>query len=155
MRSFAVLAAVGFAFSLVAVGLVTARGTPAGQATPRPEGSPLTSPVGSPVACPVDTLPGRLVSVPNDVTIQLTDEGFDPASIQTTNNSDLTIRLMNTGSRPHSFILEDFEVDIELAPGESKTITLEPVDLGDAVTHHFVSDAPGDVCMSGVLILYI
>lgn len=154
MRSFAVLTAV-LAFSLAALGLVTAQGRPVDQATPPPEGSPLASPVSSPAACPVDTLPGRLVSVPNDVTIHLTDEGFDPASIQTTNNSDVTIRLMNTGSSPHSFVLEDFEVDIELSPGQRETIRLQPVDLGDAVTHHFVSDAPGDVCMSGVLILYI
>lgn len=101
-------------------------------------------------------MPGRLVAVPNKVTIRLTDEGFDPSRIQATNNTDMNITLVNTRTRPHAFVLEDFEVevDVELAPDESETLIVTPKD-GDAVTHDFYSDAPGDECMQGALIFYI
>ncbi len=152
--------AVVLAFSVGALGLTVAQNAPPGETgTPPTEGLPSASPPGSPAAspaaCPEKTLPGRLVAVPNDVTIHLTDEGFDPGTIQTTNNTDLAVTLINTGNRPHAFVLEDFAVDVELAPGETETIRLRPVDGGDAVTHTFVSNAPGDECMRGVLIFYI
>ncbi len=156
MRRLLVPIIVVLAFSVGALGLTFAQNTSPGETgTPSTAGLPSASPAASPAACPTETLPGRLVAVPNDVTIHLTDEGFDPGTIQTTNNTDLAVTLVNTGTRPHAFVLEDFAVDVELAPGESETLSLRPVDGGDAVTHTFVSNAPGDECMRGVLILYI
>jgi Cupredoxin-like domain len=143
-------------FSVGALGFDVAQDAAPWEAgTPRPEGSPPASPAASPPACPEDSLPGRLVAVPNEVTIRLTDEGFDPGTIQTTNNTDLAVTLVNSGTRAHSFVLEDLGVDVELRPGESQSLALRPVDGGDAVTHTFYSDAPGDECMRGVLIFYI
>ena len=138
------------AFSLAAFGLAVAPTA----VTPR-AATPQASPAASPTACPTDTRPGRLVAVPNEVTIRLTDDGFDPGTIQTTNNTDLTVTLVNTGARPHSFVLEDFGIDVELPPGAKETLALRPIDGGDAVTHTFLSDAPGDECMRGLLIFYI
>ncbi len=127
-----------------------------GQAgTPGPERSPAASPVASPAACAGDAISGRLVAVPNKVTIELTDEGFEPGTIQTTNNADLAVTLINTGSRPHAFVLDDFDLRVELAPGEREELSLTPIDFGDAVTHYFHSDLPGDECMRGKLIFYI
>lgn len=122
--------------------------------TPRPERSGRASPAASPAACPEDAPAGRLVNVPNEATIRLTDEGFDPARIQTTNNTDLSLTLVNTGTRPHAFVLEDFDVHVELAPGETRTLSVTPTGA-DAAAHDFYSDAPGDECMRGALIFYI
>lgn len=148
-----IVAAFAFSLGTIFLGLafVVAPEPASGQrGTPGAEGSPQASPI----ACPGQPA-GRLVAVPNNVTIQLTDEGFDPGTIQTTNNTDLKVTLINTGSRPHAFVLEDFDVRVELDPGERETLSLTPVDLSDAVTHTFRSDLPGDECMRGKLIFYI
>jgi hypothetical protein len=105
--------------------------------------------------CSTSASPGRVVAVANDVTIELTDQGFDPAVIQATSGHDLAVTLVNTGARSHAFVLEFFEIDVELAPGETVTVTVAPGDRGDAVTYPFTSDAAGDECMQGMLVFYI
>lgn len=148
-------AVVALALWAIVLTVTMAQDTARGQtATPRSEGSVSASPAASPAACLEDALSGRLVAVPNKVTIQLTDEGFDPARIQATNNTDMSVTLVNTGTRPHAFVLEDFGVDVELAPDESETLVLT-LKGGDANSHDFYSDAPGDECMQGALIFYI
>jgi hypothetical protein len=154
MRRLLVPAALVLGLSLGAIALAQ-EASPRQAATPRPEGSPSASPAASPAVCPEDTLPGRLVAVPNEVTILLTDEGFDPGTIQTTNNADLTLTLFNTGTRAHSFVLKDLGVNVEISPGDSETLVLRPEDGGDAVTYPFYSDEPGDMCMRGALVFYI
>jgi hypothetical protein len=119
-----------------------------------PEATPAASPEATPV-CAADASSGRVVAVPNEVTIHLTDRGFDPATIQATSGHDLTITLINTGSRPHAFVLEYFGIDVSLAPGERETVAVSPGDRGDAVTYPFASDAPGDECMHGTLVFYV
>ena len=115
---------------------------------------PTASPEPTP-ACNAAASPGRVVAVANDVTIRLTDDGFDPAVIQATSGHDLTVTLVNTGSRPHAFVLEDFGIDVQLPPGASEAVTLHPGDRGDSVTYTFASDAPGDDCVRGMLVFYI
>ena len=95
------------------------------------------------------------MAVPGAVTIRLTDEGFDPATIQATSGHDLTVTLINEGSRLHAFVLEYFGIAVSLSPGERETIVVSPGDRGDAVSYPFVSDAPGDECMRGTLVFYI
>jgi hypothetical protein len=56
----------------------------------------------------------------------LTDEGFEPARIQTTNNVDLTITLVNSGTRPHAFVVDDFDIAVELAPGGDRRDHVTP-----------------------------
>ena len=124
------------------------------EGTPSHAGTAMASPAASPAACPEDAPPGRLVNVPNKVTIHLTDEGFEPARIQMTNNVDLTITLVNSGTRSHAFVVDDFDIAVELAPGESEEITVTPTG-DDAASHDFYSDAPGDECMRGAIIFYI
>jgi hypothetical protein len=119
-----------------------------------PAASPAASPAATP-ACPASASPGRVVAVPNEVTIRLTDQGFDPAVIQATSGHDLTVTLLNVGTRPHSFVLASFGIDVELAPGESESFTITPGDRGDAVSYTFVSDTPGDECMEGMLVFYV
>jgi hypothetical protein len=121
----------------------------------RPAASPAASPVAGSVACDEDAPRGRLVAVPNRVTIELTDSGFDPAIIQSTDNTTFDLTLVNTGTEPHSFVMEDFELRVELAPGESESIVLTPVDRGGADDHYFHGDLPGEECFQGKLVLYI
>ena len=132
---------------VVALALVSLVSAPyASQAQP---GTPQpASPPASPAATPVE----RLVSVNDKVTIELTDAGFNPSIIQATNGHDLTVTLVNTGSRRHAFQIDKLHVDVSLEPGERRTITITSPPLGDFT---IVSDAPGDEHMSGTLIFYI
>jgi plastocyanin len=130
------------AASLVAV---NARGQSAG--TPA-----AASPVASPQATPVASPTGRSVSVANSVTIQMSDGGFDPVYVESTNGHDLTITLVNTGTRAHAFRIDFYEVNVNLAPGEHKTIVIQSPSLGD---FPYYSDAPGDTGMKGLLVFYI
>lgn len=124
-------------------------------ATPAPQGATSeASPVAGSAAC--DDVPrGRLVAVPNRVTIELTDSGFDPAIIQSTDNTTFDLTLVNTGTQPHSFVMEDFDLRVELAPGESESFVLTPVDRGGADDHYFRGELPGEECFRGKLVLYI
>lgn len=94
----------------------------------------------------------RFVSVTDSVTIELTDEGFDPATVQATNGHDLKITLINNGSRAHAYQIDRLDVDVSLAPGEQKSIVIATPPLG---TFSVTSDAPGDEDFQGTLIFYI
>jgi uncharacterized cupredoxin-like copper-binding protein len=110
--------------------------------------SPVASPDGSSAATPV----GRSVSVANSVTINLGDAGFDPVYVESTNGHDLTITLVNTGTRQHAFRIDRYDINVRLAPGERKTIVIRSPSLGD---FPYYSDAPGDEGMKGNLTFYI
>lgn len=148
---------------LVIVLLVMLLGSPIGvigqDATPASDATPMATPAASPVAeaaaCDENAPMGRLVAVPNRVTIELTDEGFDPAIIQSTDNTTFDLTLINTGTQPHSFVMDDFDLRVELAPGESESVVLTPTDRGGADDHYFHGDLPGEECFRGNLILYI
>jgi hypothetical protein len=112
----------------------------------------VASPVASPNASPAATPVGRSVSVANSVTIELSDAGFDPVYVESTNGHDLTITLVNTGTRTHAFRIDRYEIDVILNPGEQKTIVIHSPSLGD---FPYYSDAPGDEGMKGMLVFYI
>jgi uncharacterized cupredoxin-like copper-binding protein len=119
------------------------------------ESAPDASPVaGSPAASPAATTPGarQSVSTAGKVTIYLTDQGFMPSYVESTNGHPLIITLVNSGTRPHAFRIDALGIAETLAPGETKTITIENPDLGDFT---YVSDAPGDEGMQGRLAFYI
>lgn len=129
------------ALTFVITGMVTG-GTMAGAT------NQAATPSASPQASPVT----RTVSVTDKVTIELTDEGFNPSVVQATNGHDLTITLVNTGSRDHAFQIERLKVQVSLNPGERRTIVIASPPLGDFT---YVSSAPGDEQWSGTLIFYI
>jgi len=113
------------------------------------QASPVASPAASPVASPVI---GRSVSVTDSVTITLYDGGFDPNFVQATNGHDLTITLINQGTKRHTFRIDRYRINVSLDPGERQTVTIQSPDLGDFT---FYSDAPGDEAMTGTLTFYI
>jgi len=82
----------------------------------------------------------------------LTDQGFSPSYVESTNGHPLTITLTNTGSRPHGFTMTRFDIDETVAPGETKTIVIAHPDLGD---FPYRSNAPCDDGMHGLLVFYI
>jgi uncharacterized cupredoxin-like copper-binding protein len=112
----------------------------------------VASPAASPNASPAATPTGRSVSVANSVTINHGDAGFDPVYVESTNGHDLTITLVNTGTRQHAFRIDRYEINVSLAPGEQKTIVIKSPSLGD---FPYYSDAPGDEGMEGNLTFYI
>ena len=116
--------------------------------------TPVVSP--EPIAdCGAHAVPGRIVAVVNEVTARLTDQGFDPAAVQATSGHDLTITLINVGSRPHTYVVDAFEIKVDLLPGAREQVVVSPGGRGDAVTYVVTSDAPGDDCFQGKLIFYV
>jgi len=112
------------------------------------QASPAASPNASPVATPI----GRSVSVANSVTIKMSDVGFDPVYVESTNGHDLTITVVNTGTRQHTFRIDRYDINVSLNPGEQKTVVIHSPSLGD---FPYYSDAPGDEGMKGMLVFYI
>lgn len=127
-------------------------GTPAAQGG---NASPVATPHG---ATPAASTPlsasaaGGSVSVAGDVTIELTDAGFTPDRVQSTNGHDMTLTLVNTGTRPHGFRIDRLGIDEHLQPGETTIVQISQPSLGDFV---YYSDAPGDETMRGELVFYI
>ncbi len=136
------LAAVHVASLLGGIAAVSAS-NPAGSSSGQ------ASPVASPAASPVI---GRSASVTGSVTILLYDGGFDPSFIQATNGHDLSITLINRGTRRHAFRIDHYQINVSLGPGERQTITIQSPDLGD---YSYYSDEPGDEGITGTLTFYI
>lgn len=137
---------------LVLVGAVIGEARWQRSAPAMPSASPIASPLASPFASPVASPTGRSVSVADSVTIHLHDGWFDPAYVEATNGHALTITLINDGSRHHAFRIDRYDVDVDLAPGERRTVVIESPTLGDFT---YYSDAPGDDGMIGELTFYI
>lgn len=142
------------ATTLVLVLGIASFGVDAEGGTP-PDSSPVVSasPCAESSASPEASTPGQqTVSTSGEVTIFLTDQGFAPSYVESTNGHPLTITLVNTGSRPHGFTIARFAIDEQVNPGATKTIVIEQPDLGD---FPYVSNALCDEGMQGLLVFYI
>jgi hypothetical protein len=147
-HTFAVILSLAAALAVIAA-VLSPVGNPRGAS-----GSPEASPAASPQASPVSLEGEGVAAVAATVTIELTDGGFVPHIIQATSGHDLTITLVNTGTRDHGFTIEEFDIDELLTPGETKTVVLRNP-LAHEVDVDYVSNAPGDDGMRGTLVLYI
>jgi hypothetical protein len=119
-----------------------------------PGATPAASPGASPVASPVAAVPQRPGAniIVGHVTVEITDTGFVPDHFESAVGRNVTINLVNSGSRPHNFTLAAFDIDIDLAPGETASAYIPLPDLGD---YHYTSDAAGDEAFSGTMIVFI
>lgn len=84
------------------------------------------------------------------VTLQVTavDNSFDPNTLSATAGSEVTVELANEGNNPHSFTIDDPEVDTGgVDGGESATVTFTMPDA--PVT--FYCTIHGEDTMSGTL----
>lgn len=117
---------------------------------------------GTPIATPAEPLPlytripvQEARNVVGRPTIELTDRGFIPSRFENAINQPITFTLVNTGSRPHTFTIDELAVDVLVQPGETKSLTIPtPPRLKRYV---YYSDTPEDraLGMSGIMTIFI
>lgn len=81
-----------------------------------------------------------------DLALELDNFYFEPTYIKAPGGATATIELHNEGAAPHTFTIDDLEVDEELQPDESKTIEVE---LGTETRYEFYCRFHGDQGMRG------
>ena len=62
--------------------------------------------------------------------IAATDFAFAPVTVEGAAGEELTITVSNTGDSPHTFTLEDQDIDEELQPGDETEVTVTMPDSG-------------------------
>ena len=131
-------------------------GTPGAEATPSRSASPSAATPQStqlPLYTPIPVNEAR--NVVGRLTIQLTDRGFIPSRFEQAINQPIDFTLVNTGTRRHTFTIDELDVDVALEPGETKTITIpSPRHLGH---YTYYSDTPEDraLGMTGIMTIFI
>lgn len=84
------------------------------------------------------------------VTLQVSavDNSFDPSSLSAPAASEVTVEVTNNGSNPHTFTIDDVEVDTStIAAGESATATFTMPETSIA----FYCAIHGESAMSGAI----
>src|SRR4051794_9574725 len=82
-----------------------------------PGASPAASPEGTPLPLYTPIPPSEARNAVGRVQIELTDRGFIPSRFESAINQDIVITLVNTGTRPHSFTIDELKVDELIPPG--------------------------------------
>ena len=149
---------------------VTARGQIIGGSVslvslPGHAGTLIASPAASPpaAASPSVTRPPLFtpiavqdgINVVGKLTMELTDRGFIPSRFECAVNEDIAVTLRNTGTRPHSFSIDELDVDVTVGPGETATFIIEsPNRLGH---YAYFSNTPEDraLGMVGTMTIFI
>lgn len=140
----------GGAFS---VSRLDAAGTPAG--------SPVTSPVAG--ASPAATHPPlytpitvqEAINVVGKLKLEMTDRGFIPSRFECAVNEDIVATLTNTGTRSHTFSIDELDIEVAVGPGQTTTFTIEsPNRLGH---YTYYSNTPEDraMGMAGTMSIFI
>ena len=78
-----------------------------------------------------------------------------PSRFEEAINQPVTFTLVNTGTRRHTFTIDELDVDVSVEPGETKTITIpSPRRLGH---YTYYSDTPEDraLGMTGTMTIFI
>ena len=151
-RSLPIAWLVGMVIALVITGTVAVAS--GGQMTPRmQDGTPVASPRASPAASPMahDLGPSTQIIV-GEITVEIRDNAIVPRHFESALGRDITITAVNTGSEPHNFTVEEFDIDIDLEPGETETVELEDPPLG---TFRYYSDLHGDEGLEGTFTVFI
>ena len=105
-----------------------------------------------------DTVPQETWNI--EQTVDVNDSGFLTKGFYAPFGYDVKLTVMNSGMKPHSFVLEDFSVDTgDIAPGASKVVDFKlPNDLNSRMqekVYNFYSGSDGDKAngFGGVLII--
>jgi Cupredoxin-like domain len=119
-----------------------------------PGASPAASPVGTPLPLYTQIPPSEARNVVGRVRIELTDRGFIPSRFECAVNEDIVMILVNTGTRPHTFTIDELHVDVLVPPGETKTVTVRPPRLAH---YTYYSNTPEDraLGMKGTMTIFI
>lgn len=125
--------------------------TPAGIASPAAAATPGVAQL--PLYTPIPVSAGR--NVIGQLTIEMTDRGFIPSRFEQAINQPITFTLVNTGTRRHTFSIDELDVAESVAPGETRTFTIpSPRRLGH---YTYYSDTPEDKAlgMTGTMAIFI
>jgi hypothetical protein len=139
----------------IPVASMQGEGTPTAEATPSRAASPVATPQATqlPLYTPIPVSEAR--NVVGRLTIELTDRGFIPSRFEQAINQPIAFTLVNTGTRRHTFNIDELDVAISLEPGETKTTTIpSPRRLGH---YTYYSDTPEDraLGMTGTMTIFI
>lgn len=157
---FAALVAIALAFTSGAGDLFShlasrATGPPAAAAVPSRLASPIATPQATPLPLYTPIPPSEARNVVGRVTIELTDRGFIPSRFEQAINQPITFTLVNTGTRRHTFTIDELAVAVAVAPGQTETLTIpSPQRLGH---YTYYSDTPEDraLGMTGTMTVFI
>ncbi|WP_067724528.1 cupredoxin domain-containing protein [Oceanobacillus damuensis] len=75
----------------------------------------------------VETEPLETVT---EIVVELHDDYFSPDSITIAKEETTKLLLENVGQKEHTFTVEKLGIDVEVKPGEQKTITVKPEEPG-------------------------
>jgi plastocyanin len=64
------------------------------------------------------------------IEVDLNDNKFNPSVITIPNGTTTTLILKNKGVKEHTFTVEQLGIDVEIQPGQEKTITVQPKQEG-------------------------
>jgi plastocyanin len=64
------------------------------------------------------------------IEVDLNDNKFNPSVITIPNGMTTTLILKNKGVKEHTFTVEQLGIDVEIQPGQEKTITVQPKQAG-------------------------
>ena len=80
--------------------------------------------------------------------VNLVDFAYEPATLSATAGEEVTLELTNGGEQPHTFTIDGLVDSMEVAAGESATVTFTPAEAG---TLTFFCTVHGQATMSGEL----
>ncbi|RLL43886.1 cupredoxin domain-containing protein [Oceanobacillus piezotolerans] len=66
----------------------------------------------------------------NEIVVELNDDYFNPNAITISKGKTTRLLLKNAGQKEHTFTVKKLGIDVELRPGEEKTITVKPQAIG-------------------------
>jgi uncharacterized cupredoxin-like copper-binding protein len=64
------------------------------------------------------------VATSDQFTVESVDIAFIPTELAVPSDQEVTILLPNTGAAPHNFAIDALGIDVDIAPGETKEVTL-------------------------------
>ena len=82
------------------------------------------------------------------IEVKLYDDAFNPKVITIPTGRTTTVILKNEGKKKHTFTVEKLSIDVEVQPGQEKSITVNPKNTGtyDLICrYHFQEGMVGKV----------
>jgi uncharacterized cupredoxin-like copper-binding protein/mono/diheme cytochrome c family protein len=92
---------------------------------------PAPAPAGgaAPTPAPAEASPGAggeagEVATSDQFTVESHDIFFTPTEIEIPSDTEVTILLPNLGAAPHNFSIDELDISVDIAPGETKEVTI-------------------------------
>ncbi len=91
-------------------------------------------------------------AAPLTIEMAAKDFSFTPGKLQAEAGRSFDVALRNSGSVPHTFTIDDFNVDVELAAGEETSVTVIPSGAGEVTYYcrfHRAQGMQGRITVTG------